>query len=230
MRRSTQSLEHSNGARIKPKQYFRFVDARTPCNQRTTRKFTVPLESTQDQQKKLSWTIALPSFSPRHRSLTSMREAEPLLGPQVPPAPAAAPLPALSHSRLLRAFEAIMEPAATVLSLWLLVWFVEGALTPRWLVALGPGVRTGVPGPPAIACIGGPRGCEHRAGLGVDVRPPVRARLRDRRTGRVLSRRGAQLALVRAARPAGRACCIALGARRTSFGCRARRCVQWSSA
>jgi len=66
-----------------------------------------------------------------------MPEAERVLGGVVAPPPSAPALPGsavFSHSRLLRAFEAIMEPAATVLSLWLLVWFMEGALTPRWLV------------------------------------------------------------------------------------------------
>jgi putative colanic acid biosysnthesis UDP-glucose lipid carrier transferase len=64
-----------------------------------------------------------------------MRDAEPLL--RVPPPPAAPPLPApeLGESKLLHALESILEPVATVLSLWLLVWHFEGELSPAWLIA-----------------------------------------------------------------------------------------------
>jgi putative colanic acid biosynthesis UDP-glucose lipid carrier transferase len=64
-----------------------------------------------------------------------MPEAEPLLRV---PAPPAAPVLADSEwgqGRLLQVLEAILEPAVTVLSLWLLVWHFEGALTPSWLIA-----------------------------------------------------------------------------------------------
>jgi putative colanic acid biosysnthesis UDP-glucose lipid carrier transferase len=65
-----------------------------------------------------------------------MPEAEPLLRVPVPPAPpSAAAVTALAQSRLLLALEAILEPLVTVLSLWLLVWLIEGALTPAWLIA-----------------------------------------------------------------------------------------------
>ncbi len=61
---------------------------------------------------------------------------EPLLRVPAPPAPpSAAAVTALAQSRLLLALEAILEPLVTVLSLWLLVWLIEGELTPSWLVA-----------------------------------------------------------------------------------------------
>ena len=50
-----------------------------------------------------------------------------------PPAPALPGPAVFSHSRLLRAFETFVEPLATVLSLWLLVWVVDGEMSPRWL-------------------------------------------------------------------------------------------------
>ncbi len=50
-----------------------------------------------------------------------------------PPAPALPGPAVFSHSRLLSAFEAFVEPLATVLSLWALVLLFEGALAPRWL-------------------------------------------------------------------------------------------------
>ena len=62
-----------------------------------------------------------------------MREAERLAVPV--PLPSAASATPLSQSRLLLALEAILEPSVTVLSLWLLVWMLEGALTPPWLIA-----------------------------------------------------------------------------------------------
>lgn len=53
----------------------------------------------------------------------------------VPAPPPVLPGPAVfGHSRLLRGIEAFVEPLSTVLSLWALVWLLEGALTPRWLV------------------------------------------------------------------------------------------------
>src|SRR4030095_8679136 len=65
-----------------------------------------------------------------------MHEAEPLRhGVPLLPLPSAAGATALAQSRLLLALEAILEPVATVLSLWLLVWWVEGELRPRWLIA-----------------------------------------------------------------------------------------------
>ena len=62
-------------------------------------------------------------------------EAEPLRAGVPLPLPSAASATPLAQSRLLLALEAILEPLVTVLSLWLLVWFVEGALTPAWLIA-----------------------------------------------------------------------------------------------
>jgi putative colanic acid biosysnthesis UDP-glucose lipid carrier transferase len=51
-------------------------------------------------------------------------------------APPATPrIPALGQNRLLLAFEAVLEPLVTVLSLWFLVWLVEGDLSPLWLTA-----------------------------------------------------------------------------------------------
>ena len=48
----------------------------------------------------------------------------------------AAPLPRepRTESRLLQALEALLEPLMVVLSLWLLVWWFEGAMNPLWLV------------------------------------------------------------------------------------------------
>ena len=63
-----------------------------------------------------------------------MREAEPLSGLPLllPSAAAATPL---AQSRLLLGLEAVLEPLATVLSLWVLVWFMEESLTAPWLIA-----------------------------------------------------------------------------------------------
>jgi putative colanic acid biosysnthesis UDP-glucose lipid carrier transferase len=63
-----------------------------------------------------------------------MPEARPLSGVPIPLPSAAAATP-LAQSRLLLALEAVLEPLATVLSLWMLVWMIEGELTPSWLIA-----------------------------------------------------------------------------------------------
>ncbi len=42
---------------------------------------------------------------------------------------------AAAESRLLRWLDALIEPSMLVLSLWLLVWWFEGSVTPAWLVA-----------------------------------------------------------------------------------------------
>jgi putative colanic acid biosysnthesis UDP-glucose lipid carrier transferase len=63
-----------------------------------------------------------------------MREAEPLSGVPIPLPSAAAATP-LAQSRLLLGLEAVLEPLATVLSLWVLVWLIEGELTAPWLIA-----------------------------------------------------------------------------------------------
>ena len=65
-----------------------------------------------------------------------MHEAKPVLGSVrvPPPPPSAAGATALAQSRLLLAVESVLEPAITVLSLWILVWLTEGDLTPNWLV------------------------------------------------------------------------------------------------
>jgi len=68
-----------------------------------------------------------------------------------PPPPPALPAPAVfSHSRLLRAFEAFVEPLATILSLWLLVWWFEGAITPRWMVVSIVAFALAYPGRPQL--------------------------------------------------------------------------------
>ena len=55
-------------------------------------------------------------------------------GAAVPPAPPVVPrIPVLGQSRMLLALEAVLEPMATVLSLWILVWHFEGSLSPLWL-------------------------------------------------------------------------------------------------
>jgi putative colanic acid biosysnthesis UDP-glucose lipid carrier transferase len=65
-----------------------------------------------------------------------MPEAKPVLGVRVPPPPpSAAAATALAQSRLLLALEAILEPAIVVLSLWFLVWLLDGELNAGWLVA-----------------------------------------------------------------------------------------------
>jgi putative colanic acid biosynthesis UDP-glucose lipid carrier transferase len=74
-----------------------------------------------------------------------MRDAESLLerhGPPArgriaagpPPPPAADVVPSSGQTRLLLALEATLEPLVVVLSLWLLVWLIEGALSPSWLI------------------------------------------------------------------------------------------------
>jgi putative colanic acid biosynthesis UDP-glucose lipid carrier transferase len=67
-----------------------------------------------------------------------------------PPAPALPGPAVFSHSRLLRACEAFLEPFATVLSLWGLVWFFEGEITPRWLVASIVAFALAYPGRPQL--------------------------------------------------------------------------------
>jgi putative colanic acid biosynthesis UDP-glucose lipid carrier transferase len=63
-----------------------------------------------------------------------MREAERFRGVPIPLPSDAAATP-LAQSRLLLGLEAVLEPLATVLSLWVLVWLVEGELTAPWLIA-----------------------------------------------------------------------------------------------
>jgi putative colanic acid biosysnthesis UDP-glucose lipid carrier transferase len=64
-----------------------------------------------------------------------MPEAERLARVEVPAPPPAMAAAPLQQSRLLLALEAILEPLATVLSLWFLVWKIEGELSPLWLIA-----------------------------------------------------------------------------------------------
>ena len=64
-----------------------------------------------------------------------MHEADPSLRASAPPAAPALRTSELGQSRLLHALEAILEPAVTVLSLWLLVWFFEGEISAGWLIA-----------------------------------------------------------------------------------------------
>jgi putative colanic acid biosysnthesis UDP-glucose lipid carrier transferase len=47
----------------------------------------------------------------------------------------ARPTSAPAESRLLRVLDSLLEPSMLVLSLWLLVWWFEGSVTPAWLVA-----------------------------------------------------------------------------------------------
>jgi putative colanic acid biosysnthesis UDP-glucose lipid carrier transferase len=79
-----------------------------------------------------------------------MPEAEPMLRVPAPPAAPALPAPELGHSRLLYAVEAILEPAVTVLSLWLLVWHFEGAISPEWLIASIVAFALAFPGRPQL--------------------------------------------------------------------------------
>jgi putative colanic acid biosysnthesis UDP-glucose lipid carrier transferase len=79
-----------------------------------------------------------------------MHEAGPLLRVPPPPAAPTVPAPELGQSRLLHALEAILEPAVTVLSLWLLVWYFEGELTPSWLIASVVAFALTFPGRPQL--------------------------------------------------------------------------------
>src|SRR5215207_2223204 len=63
-----------------------------------------------------------------------MRNATPLT-PVPAPLPTASAATPLAQSRLLLALESALEPLATVFSLWILVWIVEGELTAPWLIA-----------------------------------------------------------------------------------------------
>ena len=62
-----------------------------------------------------------------------MHDAGPLVDVPVPTAQSR--IPALGQNQLLLAFEAVIEPLVTVFSLWCLVWYFEGELTPLWLTA-----------------------------------------------------------------------------------------------
>ncbi|GAC1536198.1 MAG: undecaprenyl-phosphate glucose phosphotransferase [Ramlibacter sp.] len=86
-----------------------------------------------------------------------MPDADRILGTgaaAAPPAPTPAPIlpgPAVfTHSRLLRAFEAFVEPMATVASLWLLVWIFEQDLASRWLVVSIVAFALAYPGRPQL--------------------------------------------------------------------------------
>jgi putative colanic acid biosynthesis UDP-glucose lipid carrier transferase len=83
-----------------------------------------------------------------------MPEAERVFGAvnTAPPPPAPSlPAPAVfSHSGLLRAFEAFVEPLATVLSLWFVVWLFEGELSPRWIVVSIVAFALAYPGRPQL--------------------------------------------------------------------------------
>ena len=72
-----------------------------------------------------------------------MREADSAIHVDAPPAPG---LPALGHSRMLLALEAVLEPLVTVLSLWLLVWHFEGELSALWLTTSGVAFALAFPG------------------------------------------------------------------------------------
>ncbi|AEG92162.1 undecaprenyl-phosphate glucose phosphotransferase [Ramlibacter tataouinensis] len=57
---------------------------------------------------------------------------------------------AANESRLLLAVEAVLEPLLAVLSLWLLVWLFQGALTPVWLVTSVLAFALAYPGRPQL--------------------------------------------------------------------------------
>src|SRR5512133_3559221 len=69
------------------------------------------------------------SLLERHAGAARMRAAA-----APPPPSVAATFPVPGPSRLLLALEATLEPLVTVLSLWLLVWLIEGSLSPPWLI------------------------------------------------------------------------------------------------
>src|SRR6478609_4484213 len=82
-----------------------------------------------------------------------MPEADRVLGAASSPPPPAPALPGaavFSHSRLLRACEAFVEPFATVASLWLLVWIFERELSSRWLVVSVLAFALAYPGRPQL--------------------------------------------------------------------------------
>ena len=64
-----------------------------------------------------------------------MREAQPVAGAPATLSPDQPGGRSFIHSRLLLGCEALLEPVAAVLSLLLLVWLLEGGLSPLWLVA-----------------------------------------------------------------------------------------------
>lgn len=65
-----------------------------------------------------------------------MHDAKPAIDARIPPPPPpAGEATALAQNRMLVALDAILEPVITVLSLWILVWTLDGELTAAWLVA-----------------------------------------------------------------------------------------------
>ena len=79
-----------------------------------------------------------------------MHEADPLMAVGVRAAPPIPTLPTAGQSRLLQALEAILEPLATVLSLWLLVWFFDDELGSSWLIASVVTFAMSFPGRPQL--------------------------------------------------------------------------------
>ena len=102
------------------------------------------------------------------------------------------------------AFEAFVEPLATVLSLWALVLLFEGELAPRWLGLSIVSFALVYPGRPQLRASAGRVRGRHGAGLGLDLRPAAGHRLRDRCAGDLLAPGGAELAVGRAGLAAGR--------------------------
>ncbi|MBL0420193.1 undecaprenyl-phosphate glucose phosphotransferase [Ramlibacter sp. AW1] len=77
-----------------------------------------------------------------------MRESTPHAAWTVPPPVPAAP--PHSESRLLRGLEAVLDPTVLALSLWLLVWWFEGHLSPPWVVTSVLAFALAFPGRPRL--------------------------------------------------------------------------------
>ncbi|MEJ7931953.1 undecaprenyl-phosphate glucose phosphotransferase [Ramlibacter sp. AN1015] len=73
--------------------------------------------------------------------------SQPLLAPTPP---VSLGVPAAPESRLLRALEAALDPLILVLSLWLLVWWFEGAMSTPWLVTSVLAFALAYPGRPRL--------------------------------------------------------------------------------
>ena len=144
-----------------------------------------------------------------------------------PPPPVAATLAVPGPSRLLLALEATLEPLVTVLSLWLLVWLIEGSLSPSWLIVSVVAFALASPGRSQLRLPRGPRAGQRAAGVGLDRGPVAGDGFRHRLIYGFSSTvvlhwlwfaPAAQLvdALGACGRP-----------RRTWCGCRGRRCAPW---
>lgn len=80
-----------------------------------------------------------------------MHDAEPSVLVHVPPPlPGTRALEPVAQSRLLAALESVLEPVITVLSLWLLAWWIEGSVGPNWLIASIVAFALSFPGRPLL--------------------------------------------------------------------------------